>query len=179
MRKLILTVSILSLLLLPRVAQGIDLGFDKTQYTAEKAGYSNTTDDKTFAGKIGIGIRAAMSLVGVFFLALMVYAGYLWMTARGEEEPVNKAQKIIMASIIGMLLVAGSYSITAFILPSILNKTTGKPEATPLGGGKVPCCYLCTAGSVDCPKEHVSMSEKDCKALKGNYVGLKTESECQ
>jgi cytochrome bd-type quinol oxidase subunit 2 len=64
---------------------------------------------------IGVGINAALTLVGLFFLVLMIYAGYLWLTARGEEEPINKAKKIIASSIIGFVLVASAYSITVFV----------------------------------------------------------------
>jgi len=167
-----------SIVLLPAQALAINLGFDKTGEAATKAGYG-ATDETTFASKIGIVIQLAIALAGVFFLALMVYAGYLWMTARGEEEPINKAQKIILSSIIGLVILAGSYSFTAFVLPEILGKTTGAPAEGPVGGAKVECCYLCSTWAVDCPNEYAPMSQADCVALKGKYVGLKTESECK
>ena len=64
---------------------------------------------------IGKGIGAAITLVGMIFLVLMVYAGYLWMTARGEEAEVEKAQKIITAALIGFFIVASAYAITKFV----------------------------------------------------------------
>lgn len=64
---------------------------------------------------IGTVINAMLSLVGIIFLVLMVYAGYLWMTARGEEEQVKKAQKIITTSIIGIVIVVSAYAITFFV----------------------------------------------------------------
>jgi len=64
---------------------------------------------------IGVGIGAAITLVGMIFLVLMVYAGYLWMTARGEQEQVDKAQKIITAALIGFFIVASAYAITKFV----------------------------------------------------------------
>ena len=64
---------------------------------------------------VGVGLNAALSLVGLIFLILMVYAGYLWMTARGEEEMIKKAQKIIISSLIGLVIVLGAYAITVFV----------------------------------------------------------------
>ncbi|MFH1947085.1 MAG: hypothetical protein ABIJ23_02945 [Candidatus Magasanikbacteria bacterium] len=64
---------------------------------------------------IGSGINAALSLVGIIFLILMVYAGYLWMTARGEEETIKKSQKIIISTIIGLVIVLSAYAITSFV----------------------------------------------------------------
>ncbi|MBT4350326.1 MAG: hypothetical protein HN726_04245 [Candidatus Magasanikbacteria bacterium] len=64
---------------------------------------------------VGGYIRVALSLVGILFLALMVYAGYLWMTARGEDAQIDKAKKIISSSVIGLLVVASAYAITFFV----------------------------------------------------------------
>ena len=63
--------------------------------------------------------------MGVIFLVLMVYAGYLWMTARGTEEQIEKAKKIIMAAMIGLIITLGAYSITAFVVPAILERAVG------------------------------------------------------
>ena len=74
---------------------------------------------------IGRIIRVLLSLLGVIFLVLMVYAGFLWMTARGEEEPVTKAKDIIRQAIIGMIIVFLAYAITGFVVNAIVNATTG------------------------------------------------------
>lgn len=64
---------------------------------------------------IGAGISAALALIGVVFLVLMIYAGFKWMTARGEEEKVEKAKDTITRAIIGLIIVIGAYAIWAFI----------------------------------------------------------------
>jgi len=71
---------------------------------------------------VNAAIRAALSLLGVVFLVLMLYAGYHWMTARGEEEKVNKAKDTITRSIIGMIIVVGAYVIWKFILNNFIFK---------------------------------------------------------
>jgi len=91
---------------------------------ADKAGYKTTSiSETTLAETIGLVVKAALSMVGVIFLLLMVYAGYLWMTARGEEEMTKKAQKIIISSVIGLIIVVASYTVTNFIVFAILSKT--------------------------------------------------------
>ncbi len=64
---------------------------------------------------VGRLINGALTLVGLLFLLLMVYAGYIWMTARGEEEKVNKAKGILTAAVIGLVIVVSAYAITAFV----------------------------------------------------------------
>lgn len=155
-----------------------NLGWDKTTAAGEKAGYDAGTDKTTFSGNIGFLIQAVLSMLGVVFLILMVYAGYLWMTARGEEEQVSKAHEIIIAAVIGMIVVVAAYSITTFVVPKILNKTTGSGSGSEVGGTKVECCKLCPSiWSLTCPKKQISESE--CATLDGKYMGLTPASECK
>ena len=69
---------------------------------------------------VGKAINMVLSMVGLIFLILMVYAGMLWMTARGEESQVETAQKIIKASMIGLFVVVSAYAIT-FLVTSRFN----------------------------------------------------------
>ncbi len=83
-------------------------------------GSYTTADEKTLAKIIGTVIQAFLGVLGVVFLALMVYAGYLWMTARGEEEKVTKAKDTIMRAVIGLIIVIGSYAITYFVVENLV-----------------------------------------------------------
>lgn len=68
-------------------------------------------------------LSTAFSLLGIVFLVLLVYAGFLWMTSSGNEQQVEKAKKIITAAVIGMLIVLMSYSITKFVTRSVMTAT--------------------------------------------------------
>ena len=80
--------------------------------TGEISGTSESGDIQTVVGQI---INAALTLVGTLFFALMVYAGYLWMTARGDEPTIEKAKEIIKTSIIGLVILVSAYAITVFV----------------------------------------------------------------
>jgi len=60
-------------------------------------------------------IQIALSLLGIIFLIIIVFAGYSWMTAAGNEEAVKKAQDMIKRAIIGLVIVLMAYAITYFI----------------------------------------------------------------
>jgi len=64
---------------------------------------------------LGAVIKAALSLVGTIFLILTVYAGILWMTAQGNDDQIDKAVKIIKASVVGLFITMSAYAITYFI----------------------------------------------------------------
>jgi len=74
---------------------------------------------------IGKMIAAILSLIGVIFLALMIYGGMLWMTARGNEEQITKAKSVLTSSSIGLAIILVAYAATAFIV-SILTSAPAK-----------------------------------------------------
>jgi cytochrome bd-type quinol oxidase subunit 2 len=74
------------------------------------------TDVNKLVGQI---VRSLLSFVGVLLLVLFIYAGFLWMTAQGNEEQVTKAKNIIKGATIGAVLVFASYALTNFVLQSL------------------------------------------------------------
>lgn len=76
------------------------------------AGYGEPTDPRTTASVI---IRSLLGLMGTVLLGLMLYAGFVWMTAAGNEDKVAQAKKILFSATIGFIIILLSYSITWFI----------------------------------------------------------------
>ena len=68
-------------------------------------------------------IGIALSLLGVIFLCLILYAGWNYMTAGGDESKVETAKHTITRATIGLLIVLVSYSLVAFVIPLILCST--------------------------------------------------------
>lgn len=64
-------------------------------------------------------ITAILSLMGVIFLILMIYGGFLWMTARGNEEQVKKAKDLITAAIVGLIIIISAYAISYFVVSKL------------------------------------------------------------
>jgi len=126
MKKLLFVLSLLGLLCLPLSAQALDLGSKYTQNAATQAGFGKA-DETTLSQTIGGVIKAALSLVGTIFLALTVYAGFLWMTAAGDESKVEKAQNIIRSAVIGLVIALGAYGITTFVVNKVVEKTVSTP----------------------------------------------------
>lgn len=79
-----------------------------------------TDNEHELARIIGIVIEAVLSLLGVVFLILIIFAGYNWMTAAGEEEKVKKATDTLTHAIIGLIIVISAYAIYAFIFNKLL-----------------------------------------------------------
>lgn len=146
----------------------LDLGSGLAKDTAVQAGYSKNTSATSLAELVGSIIKVGLSVSGVILFALFFYAGFLWMTARGDESAIEKAKGIIQSAVIGLIIAVSAYSITNFIVPRIVEKTTG--EAGVGGGGGpnpndaqlVGCCEICEVGGVlagSCSKSQVANRE--------------------
>lgn len=122
MKKLIFLFSLLGLFLLPTTSFALNFGTQYTENARVQAGYGQA-DETTLSQTIGSVIKAALSLVGTIFLGLTVYAGFLWMTASGDESKVEKAQNIIRSAVIGLIIALSAYGITNFVVNRVVEKT--------------------------------------------------------
>lgn len=64
---------------------------------------------------VGIIVESFLAALGIVFLVLIFWAGWLWMSAAGEEDKVRKAQSIIKTSVIGLFVVSMAYAITRLV----------------------------------------------------------------
>lgn len=68
-------------------------------------------------------IRFLLSLLGLIFVILIIYAGMLWMTSAGNDDKIDKAKKIMSAAIIGLVIVLAAYAITTFVIFTLLQSS--------------------------------------------------------
>ena len=78
-------------------------------------GGGNNADTKaqTVVGRV---INAFLGIFGIIFLILMIYGGWLWMSAQGKEEQVEQAKKIIIGAVIGLAVVIGGRLIAELVI---------------------------------------------------------------
>ncbi len=68
---------------------------------------------------IGGVIQTLLAMLGVVFVILVIYAGFTWMTAQGNEEKVKKAKGTLTSAVIGLLIVFASYVITSYVINAL------------------------------------------------------------
>jgi len=110
-----------------RAAQAVATGLDEA---AEEGGLKPRANEGTAQTDlptiIGSLVSQILGLVGVIFLILMIYGGFLWMTAQGNEEQIKKAKNIITGAVIGAVIVFMAYAITFFVTETLYNQTIKK-----------------------------------------------------
>lgn len=84
--------------------------------TASAAGVKT---EKGLPELVGSFISAALGLLGVVLVVLVIYAGFIWMTAQGNDEKIKKAKGMITSAVIGMIIIFAAYAITNFVVSSL------------------------------------------------------------
>jgi hypothetical protein len=59
-------------------------------------------------------IRGVLGIVGALFLAMFVYGGVKWMTSM-DAKAIDSAKKVLVNAVIGMVIVAFSYSMVSLV----------------------------------------------------------------
>lgn len=114
--KIILSVWAAAAAALPSLASAATDALNKLDKVGSTKGpYQAVSDEFGVSRIVDAGVQAVLALIGVIFLVLMIYAGYNWMIARGEEEKVEKAKDTITRAIIGLIIVVGAYAIWGFV----------------------------------------------------------------
>jgi len=115
------------------------------------SGYSTNVTETTVSAIAGTAVSIFLSILGIIFVALMLYGGYLWMMARGNEEQVTKAKELIQAAIIGLIIIVAAYAVSFFIFSRITRQTLTTPKS---GGG--------SSGSseIECPEGYFMIGDE-------------------
>ncbi|MEY4722782.1 MAG: Type secretion system pilin [Candidatus Parcubacteria bacterium] len=80
-----------------------------------------TQDVRTTVSNV---IRAFMGLLGIVAVVIILYGGFKWMIAAGNEEKVGEAKKLIISGIIGLVIIMSAYAIAQFVVGAIVNGTS-------------------------------------------------------
>ncbi len=104
-----------------------------TPFTVEDFGASvglGTADLKTTIINI---IKWILGILALTALVFIIYGGVIWLTSAGNPEKIQKAKRIILNAVIGMIIVLISWAIVIFVTRFITGATSG-------GGGPPPKC---------------------------------------
>jgi len=80
------------------------------------------TDLKMVVARI---IEVFLGFLGIIFVILILFAGYRWMTAAGNEEKVSQAKEQLLTGVIGLAIIIAAYGIANFVLRRLIYATTG------------------------------------------------------
>lgn len=73
-------------------------------------------DPRSLASRI---INIALSILSIIAVALVIYAGFLWMTSGGDEDKIDKAKRTLKNAVIGLIIILVAWGIVWFVFKSL------------------------------------------------------------
>jgi len=70
---------------------------------------------------LGLFVGSLLAFLGVVFVLLMIQAGVRWMTARGNEQEVERAKNAIQHAAVGLLIVVLAYAFVTLVSTLVTN----------------------------------------------------------
>ncbi|HTW97013.1 MAG TPA: IPT/TIG domain-containing protein [Candidatus Methylomirabilis sp.] len=95
-----------------------------------------SADPRLIASRI---IQIALGFLGIIAIGLIIYGGFLWMTAAGNEDRVDTAKRVLISAVIGLIIILSAFGIATFVLNNLLQAVGGGSD---VGG---PCSSSATA----------------------------------
>lgn len=112
-KKIILASFFSVMLLTPALVFADSFGIDEA---AKTGGLKEVSlSQKSVPEVIGDIVGVVLSLLGVVFFLLILYAGIMWMTAFGVAEKAEKSKEILIQASVGLIIVLSAYAISSFV----------------------------------------------------------------
>jgi hypothetical protein len=98
-------------------------------------GAEGTLTGEDFATQAGLGsghlpatiaqiIRVALGFLGIVAVVIILFGGFKWMTAGGNDDKVKEAKKLIISGIIGLVIILSAFAIATFVLSQVQSAVT-------------------------------------------------------
>lgn len=68
-------------------------------------------------------VNVLLGFLGIVAIIIIMWGGFKWMTAQGEEGKVDEAKKMIVAGVIGLTIIFISYALARFVMLTLVNVT--------------------------------------------------------
>lgn len=107
----------------------VDFGVARLEEPGLASQFSGSTELMPLIGQL---IKVIISFSGVIIFAYVLWAGWIWMTAAGDDKKVGQAKGIIRTAVVGLAILLLAYAITDFVFDT-LNNAIG--TASGAGGG--------------------------------------------
>jgi amino acid transporter len=71
-------------------------------------------------------INIVLGFLGIIAVVIVLFAGFQWMTAGGEEEKVKEAQQRLIQGAIGLVLIVAAWMIAYYVIDQIVGAVQGR-----------------------------------------------------
>ena len=110
-----------SILLIPIIVKAeeptTNLGLDAFR------NYTNLGTNINLIESIANIVDILLGFLGVIAVLLVLWGGFKWMTAAGDEQQITEAKKLLGGGVIGLIIILAAYAISSFVVSNLINAT--------------------------------------------------------
>ncbi|PLX20305.1 hypothetical protein C0584_06190 [Candidatus Parcubacteria bacterium] len=92
---------------------------------SQNAFYNETglgnADPRAIAASV---IKVLLGFLGIIAVLIILYAGFLWMTAAGNDDKISTAKSMMSAGVIGLIIILAAFGIATFVMNALITATT-------------------------------------------------------
>lgn len=119
---LALSLTLVSILAVPAVvfANADDLLWGGTQTDVEEALGLGNEDPRKIVSSV---VSVLLGFLGILAVLIILFAGFKWMTAGGNDDNISSAKSMMTAGVIGLVIVLASFGLSQFVIEALYNAT--------------------------------------------------------
>ena len=68
-------------------------------------------------------INVILGFLSIVAVLIILWGGFKWMTASGNEDQIEEAKKMIIAGIVGLAVIFTSFAIATFVINQLITAT--------------------------------------------------------
>ena len=92
-----------------------------------KEAYGESGEPQDVRQTVAQIIKIVLGFLAIIFVVLIIWGGFEWMTAGGNEEQVSQAKKRLKNGIIGLIIILIAYGITDFVMEYLPEAASDDP----------------------------------------------------
>jgi hypothetical protein len=117
-----LSLAMASVLAVPAVvfADADSLLWGGTQGDVETALGLGNEDPRTIVSSV---VSVLLGFLGILAVLIILFAGFKWMTAGGNDDNISSAKSMMTAGVIGLVIVLASFGLSQFVIEALYNAT--------------------------------------------------------
>lgn len=119
MKKIVTILSFLAILLVPVAFAHAQA----TPFSIESIGSQVGLGEADLKETVINIIRWILGILALLAVIFVIYGGFLWLTAGGDEARIDKAKKVISGAVIGLIIVLLAWAIVIFVANTTANVT--------------------------------------------------------
>lgn len=103
-------------------------GTTQRQYVNDRSGLAEgaVRDPRQIVVDI---IKVILGFLGILAVIIILFAGFKWMTAGGNEENITSAKNMLIAGVIGLVIILSAFALATFVINQLIGATTGTTVA--------------------------------------------------